>query len=280
MVKPHENVASLPSLRKLTTLRVIGHTPVPDRFNQDLVDHWMPMVQQLSVKYDMRGRIDDADLKQELIQQIWRLTLRIDPVSQPDDFRRMCRTELRNKCVDLSRWIRAQKRMGRTGKGVLCKTCGVVSHHNIGGPGYCKYCGPGSPVISVDMLARETNIESAHKETPETFASYRRNECEDGMLISEMIDQIAHYLEANNMQASSKLLALLVNPTDDLFSLMDEKNITCDHRTMILSVYAEYFRTTERDISNRMRYIREAVAHVCGDELSSSFLSKMSPRSK
>lgn len=240
----------------------------------------MPMIQKLTLKYDMRGRLDDLDLKQELIQQIWRLTLRIDPVSQPDDFRRMCRTELRNKCVDLSRWIRAQKRMGRTGKGVLCKVCGVVSHQPVGYPAECKYCGPGTKVTPVDMLARETNIDTAYEDTPDTFAHPRHSDGEDDMIVAEMVDQAVHYLESNNMNPAAKLLMLLVNPTPELFSLMDDRKITCDHRAMVLSVYAEYFSTSERDISNRMRYIREAVAHICGDDLSASFISKMSPRSK
>ena len=278
MPRPRNNVNSLPSLRKLTPLRVIGQTPVSERFTPELVAQWEPLIQKLVTKYDMRGRMGKDDLKQELVQQIWKLTQRVDPVSQPDDFRRMCRTELRNKCVDLSRWIKAQKRMGRTGKGVMCKTCGVVSHISPGHPEECQYCGPGTEVVPVDMLSRETPIDLSSQETPDAFATHSHNDGEDNILVEEMIEQVRFELDSNNLSSASRLLDLLTKPTEDLFDLMETRNITCDHRAMVLSVYAEYFDTTERDISGRMRAIREAVMTVCGEEMGSALAAKLSPR--
>lgn len=270
------HINALPSLRKLSPLRVIGQTPVSERFNQDLVDQWEPLINKLVAKYDMRGRLSDDDLRQELIQQIWKLTQRIDPVSQPDDFRRMCRTELRNKCVDLSRWIKAQKRMGRVGKGASCSSCGVVSHIHPGQPVECKYCGPGTEMISVDMLSREASIESVTENSPHVFAAGRYNHEEDNVVVSEMVDQVRFELESENHTSAVELLDLLVDPDPALFELMEDRGITCDHRTMVLSVYAEYFNTTERDISGRMRSIRTAVVAVCGEELGAVFSSKLS----
>ena len=223
----------------------------------------------------MRGRMSDEDLRQELIQQIWKLTQRIDPVSQPDDFRRMCRTELRNKCVDLSRWIKAQKRMGRTGKGAACKTCGVVSQIPAGHPVECVYCGPGTHMVAVDMLSREASIQSVSEDSPFVFAYGKYNYDEDNVLVAEMIDQVRFELESNNHNPAAMLLDILVDPDEKLFNLMDERSITCDHRAMVLSVYADYFNTTERDISSRMKSIREAVVIVCGDSLGASFIAKM-----
>lgn len=271
-----KNINALPSLRKLASLRVIGQTPVSERFNQELVDQWEPLIKKLVAKYDMRGRMSDDDLRQELIQQIWKLTQRIDPVSQPDDFRRMCRTELRNKCVDLSRWIKAQKRMGRTGKGASCTSCGVVSHIHPGHPVECAYCGPGTTMVSVDMLAREASIDSVTEASPSVFARGSYNHDEDNVLVSEMIEQVRFELESDNLTPAANLLELLVNPTPELFELMEDRKVTCDHRTMVLSVYAEYFSTTERDISGRMRSIREAVVSVCGEELGAAFAAKLS----
>jgi hypothetical protein len=243
------NIQSLPSLRKLASLRVIGQTPISKRFTQELIDQWEPLINKLVSKYDMRGRMSDEDLRQELIQQIWKLTQRIDPVSQPDDFRRMCRTELRNKCVDLSRWIKAQKRM--------------------------VYCGPGTHMVAVDMLSREASIQSVSEDSPFVFAYGKYNYDEDNVLVAEMIDQVRFELESNNHNPAAMLLDILVDPDEKLFNLMDERSITCDHRAMVLSVYADYFNTTERDISSRMKSIREAVVIVCGDSLGASFIAKM-----
>lgn len=276
MPRPNNNINSLQSLRKLSPLRIIGQTPVSKRFTQELVDQWDPLIKKLVAKYDMRGRMSSEDLRQELIQQIWKLTQRIDPVSQPDDFRRMCRTELRNKCVDLSRWIKAQKRMGRTGKGASCRTCGVVSHIPLGHPMECSYCGPGTDMVQVDMLSREASIDAVTEDAPNVFAQGSYNHDEDNVLVSEMIDQVRFDLETNNHTSAALLLDLLVDPTPELFSLMDERGITCDHRAMVLSVYADYFNTTERDISGRMRAIREAVVAVCGEELGAAFAAKLS----
>lgn len=276
MPRQPKNINALPSLRKLAPLRVIGQTPVSERFTQELIDQWDPLIKKLVAKYDMRGRMSDEDLRQELIQQIWKLTQRIDPVSQPDDFRRMCRTELRNKCVDLSRWIKAQKRMGRTGKGASCRTCGVVSHIPPGHPMECSYCGPGTHMVQVDMLSREASIDVVAEDAPSVFAEGSYNHDEDNVLVNEMIEQVRFDLESNGQTSAVLLLEVLINPTPELFELMDERGITCDHRAMVLSVYADYFNTTERDISGRMRSIRESVMVICGEELAATFAAKFS----
>lgn len=279
MASKHIHIHGLPSLRKLSHLRVIGQTPIHLRFTQDLITQWMPLINKLVSTYDMRGRLDKEDLIQELVQQIWRLTSRIDPVSQPDDFRRMCKTELRNKCVDLSRFLKAQKRMGRLGKAIQCKVCGGVTPRPIGSPAECAFCGPDAPYSEVDLLSRDVNIEASHRDRPDSFTASGNESGEDNLIVIEMIKQVREYLLFHFTQLSVDLLDVLIDPDERLFKLMDDRNITSDHRSMVLSVYAAYFETNDRDISSRMKAIREAVRHVCGDDLGNSIITRLSPKS-
>lgn len=273
-------IRGLPSLKKLPSLRVIGQTPVEERFTEELVKSWMPVINKLTATYDMRNRMDKDDLSQELIQQIWRLTKRIDPVSQPDDFMRMCKTELRNKCVDLSRYIKAQKRMGRCGSGAQCKACGAVSWKPVGSPAECDYCGPGTEVVKVDMLSRDTNLETSHIGSPEAFMVKSPEDGQDNLVVEEMLQQVRDYLMENHGESSVALLNLLINPDQKLFDIMDRRGITTDHRGMILSVYAEYFGiVSDRDISHRQKSIREAVIYVCGSDVGPAFMRKLMSRS-
>lgn len=280
MTDPYVYLTSLKGLRKLTYLRVIGQTPVDDRFTPELIRQWMPRINKLVRTYDMRGRLDRSDLVQELIHQIWRLTSRIDPVSQPDDFRRMCKTELRNKCVDLSRFLTAQKRVGRTGRAIQCKVCGVVTPQPVGSPPDCAYCGPGVPYISVDLLSVDLSIDASYQNSPDSFAETSSASGEDNLVVEEMIGQVRDYLLLNFSQSSVDLLEILLHPDDRLFSIMDARGITGDHRSMVLAAYAEYFHTNDRDISSRMKALREAIRHVCGDDLGNNIIKRLSPKSK
>lgn len=279
MTQKTTTIYGLPSLRKLSHLRVIGQTPIHLRFTQKLITQWMPLINKLTVTYDMRGKLDREDLIQELIQQIWRLTSRIDPISQPDDFRRMCKTELRNRCVDLSRFLKAQKRMGRVGKAIQCKVCGGVSPRPMGSPPECAFCGPDLPYIEVDLLSKDVNIESCHQDRPEAFSASGNESGEDNLVVVEMLDQVRSYLLFHFGKSPVDLLNLLLDPDQRLFDLMDARSITGDHRSLVLSVYAAYFETSDRDISTRMKSLREAVRHVCGDDLSNSLIIRLSPKS-
>lgn len=254
------------------------------RFDQALITKWGPLLASLVATYSIPGRLDPQDLKQELIQSIWKLTTRVDPISKPVDFDRMCRAELRNKCVDWNRHAKARKRMGRTGHAVQCGVCGGVSRLTLSDPLVCKFCNESENVRDVETYAKDVSLQDvvnySEKEKHESSSDVLSTSYApmDNMIVDEMLEEIRNGVTGKDEQ----LFKCLVDPPAEFLQIMSDAGFTGDHRTAPLFIFSRYLGIPEREVSVRMRKIKAAVAKMC-TSLSKTALSRRSesrPRAK
>lgn len=286
MADPSGNryLRSLPGLKKLRSLRDVEESPLHTRFNQALVSKWAPLLSSLVAQYSIPGRLDSADLRQELIQSIWKLTTRMDPVSRPTDFDRMCRTELRNKCVDLNRHAKARKRMGRTGHALQCGVCGGVGKLSLGEPIVCKYCGEESDLRRVETYSKDVSFvdqESAdsekglyNAESGKTSHAVCSSDPADSLIVAEMIQSIKDQLDGKDLDVFREM----VSPSTEFLKLLLDNGYTGDHRQAPLSLHSKYHGIPERDVSARLKRIKILVAKLCGDSVSASSITRATSR--
>lgn len=124
-------------------------------FTDDFLKKWKPLIQSLSRQYQIPRRLPSDDIEQELATQLWDLALRVDPNLYPADFARLAKAELRNKCVDLTRWHNAQRRIGSVGGGIACHGCGTVTRMDRNGDTpVCPKCGcVGHPEDNTEFIS-------------------------------------------------------------------------------------------------------------------------------
>jgi hypothetical protein len=163
-----QSLMSLPSLGKMG--RVAPEAP-KDPFDQRFLRKWSPLINKLSRSYAIPRRMPAEDIAQELSMKLWDLTLRVDPIKKPDDFRRLAAAELRNMCIDLTRFHNAQKRMRSVGHGAACRYCGAVFNADRKMICYCPRCGqredPQNPehMAWIDIKVSDVSLGSSKRET-------------------------------------------------------------------------------------------------------------------
>ena len=257
-------IASLPSLKKMASLPDIGETPVSDRFTDALLKQWNYLLNSLSRMYCIPDHISADDLKQELIQQIWRLTSRIDPITKPEDFARMCRTELRYKCIDINRHAKARKRMGRSGRAVQCLCCGSVTRLALKDDLVCGFCGEYQMVKAVETYARNVSISSDYDDDDsiDNFVSDSSVvDPVDSIILDELHVMVQKAIDAEDMDVYN----LFVNPSESYLSYLHANGHESDHKNVSNRLVAGFLRRTERDVSDSQTRIKLAIKHICYD---------------
>lgn len=267
-------IRDLPSLKKLAALRDITDTPIETRFSEALVKEWRPLIVSLSKGYQFVGRLESQDIYQELLTHLWKLTRRVDPVSKPDDFRRMARAELRNKCIDLNRWIKARKRLGRIGKAVQCQCCGAVSRISIGDPVECFYCKESNEIREVDLYAKNlsivTNDEDEHTAAAHNLQARSDGQPSDSLIFNELAERIGKSIPG---WPDRHVLEMMLNPPEDFISHLESLGFSGDHRSAPSRHYASYLNNhrmsakdsiiVDRDVSDAQTRIKVAILHIC-----------------
>lgn len=265
---------SLPGLKKLRSLRDVEESPVEDRLTKALLAKWTPLLSSLVSQYSIPGRLDPQDLKQELIQSIWKLTNRMDPVSRPTDFDRMCRTELRNKCVDLNRHAKARKRMGRTGYAAQCGVCGGVSKISMLGELKCAYCSETQAVRKVETYSKDVSLMDSSEEGNWSHQAVVDEDPTSQLILEEMISAVASQLSGTDLI----VLKAMINPPADMLEMMMSHGYTGDHRQAPLSLLSKYHGIPERDVSARLKKIKAIVAKLVEGSVSGSAITRATSR--
>lgn len=276
MAASDKYLRGLPGLKKLRSLRDVEESPVEGRFSQALISKWGPLLSSLVSQYSIPGRLDASDLRQELIQSIWKLTTRMDPVSRPTDFDRMCRTELRNKCVDLNRHAKARKRMGRTGHAIQCGVCGAVGKLSMWDEVKCKFCGEEVNLKRVETYSRDVPFADPKDEDgPDNIRSKSVvDDPSDAIIVSEMIDLIKGQLSGMDLDVFNTM----TNPSRKFLKMLLDSGYTGDHRQAPLSLFSRYFGVQERDISARLKKIKILTAKLCSGYVSDSSIARATSR--
>lgn len=253
---------SLPSLRKIFSLPNIGESEVSSRFTSDLIAEWGPLLSAMSRNYEIPGRLDAVDLRQELIMSIWRLTTRVDPYSRPEDFRRMCRAELRNKCIDLNRYAKARKRLGRTGRAVQCGACGSVSRVSMQALAECEFCNERLNLREVETYAKDYSIFSdkfTAQDTQEHVNIDHGNRTQADMLLeSELLDRVRKKIP----KSDHPVMELLLDPPAEFAEYMGSVG-PMDRRQTITKYYARFLGLPEKDVAESVSRIKTATLKVC-----------------
>lgn len=237
----------------------IGDTPLHLRFSDRLIKEWSPLVSSLARKYTVPDRLPVEDLKQELMCHIWKLTERVDPITKPDDFARLCRTELRNKCVDLNRHMKARKRMGRTGNAIQCQVCGSVTRIAFNGLKECEFCGETRNIREVETYARNVSIGVDNTEDEGvSLIDESSSDPLDSMISDELIDRVRSAIEA----VDRKVYDMLVDPSISFLSFLRSRGHDSDHRIAANRHYAEFLNLSERQVSDAHTRIKVAIMHI------------------
>ncbi|TXH14539.1 MAG: hypothetical protein E6R03_09120 [Hyphomicrobiaceae bacterium] len=252
---------SLPSLKKLwPCLPDIGETPLSARLTKSLLQNWNPMLSTLSRRYAVPDRLSADDLKQELTVHIWKLTHRMDPVTKPDDFARMARTELRNKCIDLNRYYKARKRMGHTGSAIQCQSCGSITKISLASVYVCGFCGDRHNIRRVETYSKNVPLSTSGKEDDSAaFEDLRQSPAVEDMIASELMALVRSSID----DFDREVYDLMVNPPMDFLQHVKARGYDGDHRQAPLRTYSSYLDCEDRDVSDAQTKIKLAVLHVC-----------------
>lgn len=264
----------LPSLKKIPSLLRIGDSPIDQRYDVDLAKKWKVLIRRLSGMFAIPRKLEPEDIEQELYVTLWKLTERMDPINSPDDFTRMAKAELRNRCVDLTRHYRAHKRSAVTAQGMLC-TCGNVTKISVTDliP-RCDVCnevgirGQDTDKLQwvdiqsgdISLAPEDSDEDDSDSESrrgalsPAMFIDGNSHEPYDGVMLKETIRKLTARLDPNPDQC---LLHCLLNPDQDLVDLLLINGCKADPRKAPRWLIADYLDITEAEL--RLAYTRVAV---------------------
>lgn len=133
--------SAYPTLKLYSSYYKIGDRPTGKRFDDGLLLEWIPRMRNLARGFAIQGKLEEDDIVQELTMVMWRLTRRVDPVNQPKDFSKLLWVEMRNRCVDLLRYLKAHKRSAKKVNKIYCKACETYSVWAQGMSLICPNCG-------------------------------------------------------------------------------------------------------------------------------------------
>jgi len=265
---------ALPSLKKLPSLLRIGDSPLDQRYTKDLAKNWKVLIRRFANMFAIPRKLEAEDIEQELYVTLWKLTERVDPINQPDDFRRMAKAELRNRCVDLTRHYRAHKRSAVVAQGLLCE-CGNVTTVSVADADpACDSCGAvgirgedTDKLRWVDIQSGDVSLSPEDSDeddgdsdvrrsslSPAMFIDGNAHEPYDGVMLKEIIRKLTARLEPNPDQY---LLHCLLNPDQDLVDLLLINGCKADPRKAPRWLIADYLDISEADL--RLAYTRLAV---------------------
>lgn len=252
---------SLYSLKKIwPCLPDIGDTPLSARVTKDLLVQWNSLLSTLSRKYAVADRLSSDDLKQELVIHMWKLTHRMDPITKPDDFARMARTELRNKCIDLNRYYKARKRMGHTGTAVQCQSCGSITKVTLASVYVCGFCGERHNVRRVETYAKNVTLSSGGKdEESMSYEDTKQSSVIDDMIAGELMGLVRSSID----DFDRNVYDLMTDPPIGFLEHVRKEGFEGDHRQAPIRIYASYLQCSDRDISDAQTKIKLAVLHIC-----------------
>ncbi len=265
----------LPSLKKIESLPDIGETPIAARFTAELVKAWGPIISAMSATYAIPRRLEAADLRQELLQHLWKLTKRVDPHTKPDDFNRLCKAEFRNKCIDLGRYAKARKRMARTGKAVQCQCCGSVTRLNLNAVKECKFCLEKDNIRIVDTYAKDVNYDYVMPMSGSLLATAFVDVMAQPPIDNMIEEELGGRVRRSLPDVDRRVYDLMTNPSDEFLAFLREMDYDGDHRHAPARIFAEFLHVSDRDIADAHIRIKIAVTHVCDGEVSVGDLNKV-----
>lgn len=252
---------TLPSLKKIwPCLPDIGDTPISARLSKELLQSWNPLLVSLSRRYAVPDRLSAEDLKQELTVHVWKLTYRMDPITKPDDFARMARTELRNKCIDLNRYYKARKRMGHTGSAIQCQSCGSITKISLASVYVCGFCGERYNVRRVETYSKDVVLSNSGKEDDSAaYEDLKQSPVIEDMIASEMMQLVRSSVD----DFDRVVYDLMVDPPLAFLKHVKMHGYDGDHRQAPVRIYSSYLGCSDRDISDAQTKIKIAVLHIC-----------------
>lgn len=236
----------------------IGDTPIHLRFTDALIKHWTPLVTSLARKYYVPDRLPVEDLRQELMCHVWRITERVDPITKPDDFARLCRAELRNKCIDLNRHMKARKRMGRTGNAIQCQICGSVTRLSLNAARECNFCHESVNLRDVETYAKNVSISFETADDHDSMVDHSYEDPLDSMISDEFISRVRHAIE----DIDRMVYDMLVSPSLEFLAFLRKSGHDSDHRNAANRYYSAYLGITERQVSDAHVRIKLAIKHI------------------
>lgn len=186
----------------------------------------MPLIHSLARKFAIPRRLDADDIEQELRIVIWNLTKRVDPDTQPDDFRRLLPVEMKNRCVDLTRFHKAQKRTARAGKGIQCKRCNTVTPWLRGTEAVCEGCGaeatPGKnngSIRWIDLFVYDVSLGFADRHDEDMGSDEPDPSAISIALLANVGQPDPHALYLTTEAVNAVQAALPTHPESTLFNL-------------------------------------------------------------
>ena len=200
-------------------------------------------MRSLARGFSIPRRLEEDDILQELRVVLWKLTKRVDPHTCPDDFRRLIKTEMKNRCVDLTRFFKAQKRTTRLGRAMQCSACNTMTPWSRGDVPVCSTCGAvgevgknTSKIRWVDRFASDVSIgpssgsdddgggsetDNPHAISVDLFPDPRQIQPNELLSDKEIIKRIREVLP---VFPESKLFDIYVDTPEDFIAFMLEND--------------------------------------------------------
>jgi hypothetical protein len=234
------------------------------------------MMLRLASGFAIPRRIDPDDIYQELQVTLWHLTQRVDPVNSPDDFRRLAKAELKNRCIDLTRHFRARKRLAVTGRGVHCQVCGAVTRVGLVDEVVCGSCrtygtrdGDTPQLRWIDVHTQDVSLVGDQSDCdehdgngkagllPSWMADSRESDPVDDAAVHEVVVRLEARLDLFPDRA---LLEVLLRPPRGFIDLLLDYGYRVDPRKAPYWLVSEFLGVPEKDL--RLAHTRIAVELV------------------
>ena len=272
---------ALTRLRSLLSLPHLGQirdsAEITNRFDSALLLRWRSLIYGLSKSFAIPGKVDEEDLRQELYLVLWRLSRTNDPGG--DDFRRLFPAEAKNRCIDLTRYYQAQKRMARSGYRGECRGCGWIWMWRKGNK-QCPAC-LSKEIRKSEVKIQDVRLDSESFDVDVDAADGGISTCllvdggtpepaeQLGLIAS--VERIRSALEPFPERA---LFDLLYHPTTHFVRLLQRAGLRVDPRRAPFWLLARYFRVREKQLRLAYTKIGLVTATVLGRP---ELASKLSP---
>ena len=277
--------------RRLPRLPRIGETPISYRFNAKLTKTWKSLLWNTATSYAISRRLEAEDIYQELLLTLWKLTERCDPYTAPDDFRRLARTEIKNRAIDLTRYVKAQKRSAHLGLGLQCHMCGTLTHLVENEDPKCRMCGErAEPKQNTDRIrwvdtyahdvslaedpdsenCSDSDLDSRHGViTSSILWDQNQTEPQKTVECAEIVSRVK-----STFPEYANLVDMFLDPEQDLVDQLLEEGYSGDVRKAPRRLLAGYLNMPEKTFNMAYTAIALEFVEATGQSRWSSHLSK------
>jgi DNA-directed RNA polymerase specialized sigma24 family protein len=131
------------NLNKLNRLPKLD--PIKSVDFDSLIKTWKNLLYFAAKRYSLPVKLDFEDVYQEVCLVAWALSKKVNPYKYPVDYRKLLKTEIFNKAIDMVRFHKTKKRLAFLGWLVECNMCGNTSSFRKEDVPVCPMCG--HPVV-------------------------------------------------------------------------------------------------------------------------------------